>query len=540
VLVEFPGRKLVAAENGSVNASHHGREPGTAAPVSRVWISRAHAWCEARYGLDLRSIALFRVGIGALLVSDLCTRAIDLRAHYTDLGILPRERLVSGWGQQQFYSLHMFGGDTASQVVLFLVAGVFATMLVVGYRTRLAAFVSWVLLCSLQGRNYAVLQGGDDLLRVMLFWSMFVPLGARFSVDTLLAERRTLPPRLLSLGTTVLVLQLFTMYLVSAALKTGPSWHGEGSAIRLALHHHAFASSLARWLRELPESTLEGLTWQVWTLELCGPLLFFIPWNTFWWRTLGAHTFVAFHFGLFLTLELGHYPWVAMVCWLVVLPSWFWDEPVRRLLVRAGLLDRLRQLSQKTQAAIAQRRNWFGPPRRFVFRPSWLGLLSLLVIASYAGYGSAYAMTHGGNVDGKRFDPLLITRLYANWGMFAPNPPSTSGWFVSVAKQKSGAEIDVWNDGQPVSFDPPPLPSASYKRQRWRKLGDNLLSDDQPGLRSSFVRWLCRAWNEEHTGLEQIKSVTLYHVAQTANSTAKGYGPLSQTQLAREKCLVTP
>lgn len=480
------------------------------------------------------------MGIGALLVSDLVARAVDLRAHYTDVGILPRERLVSGWGQKLFYSLHMLGGDTTSQVVLFLVAGVFATMLLVGYRTRLAAFVSWVLLCSLHGRNYAVLQGGDDVLRVMLFWSMFVPLGARFSVDAVLSPRHALPPRLLSLGTTVLVLQLFTMYLVSATLKTGASWHSEGSAIRLALHHHAFASSLGQWMRELPESTLEGLTWQVWWLELCGPLLFFVPWSSFWWRTLAASVFIGFHFGLFLTLELGYFPWVAMVCWLLVFPSWFWDEPVSRLLVRTGLLARLRSLSSKIQAFITLNRSWFGPARPFALYPSWLGLLSLLTIASYTGYGSAYAMTHGGNVDGERFDPLLITRLYANWGMFAPNPPTTSGWFVSVGKQKSGAPIDVWNDGQPVSFDPPPLPSATYKRQRWRKFGDNILSEDQRGLRSYFVRWLCREWNEDHAGPEQVESIVLYHVAQTANSTEKGYGPLSRTQLARENCPSSP
>jgi len=530
----------VATQNGSVNASHHGRQAGAAAWLSGDWLSRAHAWCEAHYGLDLRSIALFRMGIGALLVSDLVTRAIDLRAHYTDVGILPREHLISGGEQKLFYSLHMLGGDTASQVVLFLVASIFAAMLLVGYRSRLAAIVSWVLLCSLHGRNYSVLQSGDDLLRVMLFWSTFVPLGARFSVDAVLGQRRTAPPRLLSLGTTVLVLQLFTMYLVSAALKSGPSWHAEGSAIRLVLHHHAFASSLGQWLRELPESTLQGLTWQVWWLELCGPLLFFVPWNTFWWRTLGALAFIGFHFGLLLTLELGHFPRVAMVCWLSVFPSWFWDGPVSRLLVKTGALVRLRELSQKAQAFIAAHRKCFGPARPLALRPSWLGLLSLLVIAGYTGYGSAYAMTHGGNVDGERFDPLLITRLYANWGMFAPNPASTSGWFVSVAKQNSGAEIDVWNDGQPVSFDPPPLPSASYKRQRWRKFGDNISSEDHRELRSYFVRWLCRAWNEEHSGLEQVQSITLYYLAQTANSTEKGYGPLSQTQLARERCPSIP
>ena len=498
------------------------------------------------------------MGLGYLLLSDLVRRAFDLRAHYTDVGVLPRERWIAGGGQKLYYSLHLLGGDTVSQVLLFLVAGVFATMLLVGYRTRLAALVSWVLLCSLHGRNGILLQGGDDLLRVMLFWSMFVPLNARFSVDAVRAERqllklagsehppqagpaRKLPPRLLSLGSMALVLQLLSMYIASATLKTGLSWHRDGSAISIALHHQAFATAFGQWFRELPPNLLQGLTWQVWWLERTGPLLFFIPWNTYWWRTLGAFTFIGFHFGLLLTMELGHFPWVAIVCWLAVLPSWFWDVPVHRVSRKTGLLEKFNEFSMKIQASIARYEKWLGPPgRRPRVRPTWLGSLTLVVFASFTAYGTAYAMTHGGNLSGERFDPLFVTRLYANWGMFAPNPPSSSGWLVTVAKQKSGEEIDVWNDGQSVSFDPPALPSATYRNQRWRKLGDNILSDNQQSLRSSFLRWLCLEWNEEHEGPQRIESITLYHMAQTANSPSEGYGPLSQDQLARENCPATP
>ncbi len=524
---------------------------------SPSWFTRTFAWFESHYGLDLRSIALFRMALGYLLLSDLAWRAIDLRAHYTDSGILTRERLVGGWGQPLFYSLHVYGGDWVSQAALFLVAAVFAFMLFVGYRTRLAAIMSWVLLCSLQGRNYIILQGGDDILRVMLFWAMFAPLGARFSVDAVLAERsflpqdpsppitattrRRLPKHVLNFATMVLVMQLLTMYFVSAALKTGPTWHQQGSAIHLALHHHAFVSAIGRWVARLPTPILQGMTWQVWWLELCGPLLFFIPWGTFWWRTVQAGAFIAFHFGLFLTMELGHFPWVAMGCWLLVLPSWFWDRPLYRLTLKGDLRPKLRALSIRTQAFILRGKKWLGEPFRLPrVRPTLAATLVVLGLACYTGYGSAYAMTHGGNVNGERFHPLLMTRLYANWGMFAPNPPSTSGWFVTVATQKNGNQIDVWNDGKPVSFEEPPLPSATYKRQRWRKFGDNILSGSHAPIRNYFLRWLCLDWNEDHPEPEQIEKIVLYHMAQTANWPGKGYGPLSKNELARENCPPPP
>jgi hypothetical protein len=148
-------------------------------------------------------------------------------------------------------------------------------------------------------------------------------------------------------------------------------------------------------------------------------------------------------------------------------------------------------------------------------------------------------MTHQGNVHGDEFHPLLMTRLYANWGMFAPNPPNTSGWFVTVATQKNGKEVDVWNDG-PVSFDMPNVPSATYKRQRWRKFGDNILSSNHAPIRGYFLRWLCREWNDSHSDAELIDKITLYHMAQTANWPSKGYGPLAKNELARETCPPPP
>src|SRR5690606_16854739 len=108
--------------------------------------------------------------------------------------------------------------------LLFSFAAVVACMLLVGYQTRVATILSYILLTSVQGRNYLILQGGDDILRTMLFWSMFVPLAARFSVDAVLRARHpnasAVPIRVVSLGTLALASQLLVMYLVSGILKS--------------------------------------------------------------------------------------------------------------------------------------------------------------------------------------------------------------------------------------------------------------------------------------------------------------------------------
>lgn len=72
-------------------------------------------------GLDLRSLALFRAALASLLLADLIGRFPYLEVCCTDLGVLPVE-------QNALPSLHALSGSYAFQVLLFLVAGLFAVM----------------------------------------------------------------------------------------------------------------------------------------------------------------------------------------------------------------------------------------------------------------------------------------------------------------------------------------------------------------------------------------------------------------------------
>jgi hypothetical protein len=120
--------------------------------------------------------------------------------------------------------------------------------------------------------------------------------------------------------------------------------------------------------------------------------------------------------------------------------------------------------------------------------------------------------------------------------MFAPNPPNTSGWFVTVAKQANNQEIDVWNGGIPVSWQPPPLASKTYKRERWRKFSDNILAQHHAVVRPYFLGWLCTEWNESHDGEAAITSIELYHMVQTVRWPQGGYEPLQKKLLQRHSC----
>src|SRR3954466_4118918 len=151
---------------------------------------------EEVFGADLRSLAAFRMVLAVLVLADLADRATNLYAHYTDGGILPRSVFLQMRGLNPWsFSLNLMNGELYFQVLIFGVGALAALALLVGYRTRLVSVIVWVVMLSIQYRNPLLYTAGDGLLRLLLFWGMFLPLGAYCSFDRLLNSSSTLPSR---------------------------------------------------------------------------------------------------------------------------------------------------------------------------------------------------------------------------------------------------------------------------------------------------------------------------------------------------------
>ncbi len=58
------------------------------------------------FAIDIRSLALMRICLGLLLLTDLISRSRTLVAHYTDQGILPRKVLLSDFSQSASWSIN--------------------------------------------------------------------------------------------------------------------------------------------------------------------------------------------------------------------------------------------------------------------------------------------------------------------------------------------------------------------------------------------------------------------------------------------------
>jgi vitamin K-dependent gamma-carboxylase-like protein len=502
------------------------------------------------FGADLRSLAALRIVLAVLVLADLASRAPDLYAHYTDRGVLPGnvlQAILSPWA----FSLNLVSGEPFFQALYFGVTALAALALLVGYRTRLMTVVVWVLLFSLQWRNPFVLNAGDTLLRMLLFWGMFLPLGAYWSLDR---ARKVAAPRLsmhfLSFATVGLFLQIAFMYWFAAIKKSGPEWRVDGTALYYALSIDQLTTPTGSYLLQFP-ALLKGLTFATLGLEIIGPFLLFFPFFTGPVRTGAIVAFMSFHFGIWLTLDIGIFPWIGAFCMVCFLPSWFWNNVSKlaaKILKRPSTERRMQHLGG-----------------RGIFQPHWLRLQALLSPVVGVGHSSITAgvaadggqsqsaaesvaerETRRSTLDGgeritlrssfatnllafffllfvfswnittvselkmpERLLPLsYFLGIDQSWGMYAPYPSKDDGWFVIPGTLRGEEQVDLMGVARgdftlrQVSWEKPQYVANTYKNEPWRKYFESILSySDQ---RPHFGRYICREWNARHTGSEEL------------------------------------
>lgn len=475
--------------------------------------SRAAAWPRTLFGIDLRSLALFRVALASAILFDLGDRSRDLVAHYTDQGALPSGTATALFGTSTAASAHTWlSGSVTAEIALFVLAAVAGLCLLVGCYTRVAAVASWLLLVSLQARNpYAASMGGDILLRILLFWGLFLPLGARGSFDAWRRGEPLGPGRVFSAASAALLVQVALVYVVTGLHKSGQLWR-EGSAVQYALQLDYWATATGEWLRRFP-ALLVASTHATRTLEVLGPFLAFSPWRTAELRVATIALFAAFHVSLAAALDIGPFPVFCLVAWTAFLPSRFWDSWL------PALLARLRRAPMAGAAPPAPRGFLLGAPR-------WANVLAATLLA-YVVLFLALDVTH--NVYGMRMElPRSITviggalRLNQHWRMFAPDPVRADVWLALVGRLADARVVDPLR-GAPPLLEKPARLSASFPSFRWRLYLHYLSKGTARSTLAleSLASYLCRSWNERHPGnpLVEIRLVLVMEPSPPSDST---------------------
>lgn len=419
-----------------------------------------------RFHLNRTSLAIFRIGLGLLILVDLVLRARWFRAHYTNDGIFPIfERAFR-------FSLHSVEGIVAPSI-LFCAAIIFAIGLTMGIRPRLCAVFSWVLNTSLQMRCEVLLNGGDNLLRLLLFLAIFLPLGSGLPFG----KRSTSSLDAWSnLASSAFVLQLVCVYFFSGWLKLSyPAWR-DGMGVQHAFFTDAHITPLGYGLRDfIPVIVYSILNYGVLVVEIGLPLFLLVFFHRTRVRIAICVTFVFFHGFIGVFWSVGAFSPCAIVAWTALLPREFWTRILGS--VRSSTINNPWPINASIR------------------------ILSSGVLVAFMAFILCWNWS---TIPGHRnpfWQPLARWGFFLgwdqNWGMFSESA-TEHAWLTFPAQLSDGSLVDLLTqDSFNAEYEPTPV-SRAYASERWRKLFLRVQSPGTENLRLNLGRFLCREWDKEH------------------------------------------
>ena len=303
-------------------------------------MDRIAEWLENRYLLlDRRVLGLFRIGFGCLLLGDVLRRMAVATFFFSNDGFLSNHVALARPLAKPFYFSLYNAFSTPFEVKLaFGLTAIAFCFYIVGYHTKLFQIIAFVLATSLNSRNLLLENGGTVVVCLVAMWSMFMPLGDRFSVDALLRSFRECsgsdPPALnrrrwqdrlqrpaVSFVALAVACQIAVIYLFNVIHKTGETWTSL-QAVHWVLWQNRIATHLAEFIR-MHEPAWFSPMLVIFTFVAEGAAPFFVltPVLQKYTRTISFLLLTALHLGIAAMTTLGPFSYVMVLLNFLLLPK---------------------------------------------------------------------------------------------------------------------------------------------------------------------------------------------------------------------------
>lgn len=447
------------------------------------------------FGLDTRSLSLFRIGLGILLIADVFLRWPDVLTLYTDDGFFTRaiardffDKYQGLAWEQGTWSVHFWSG-TAQWIYALLVAqAICGAGLIAGTATRACTIIGWILIASLQIRNPIIITSGDFILKLMLFWGIFLPLNRHWSLDAWWVRRRGRQWRAgvaANGGTVGFVWQLIFIYFFTGIAKWNEEWL-TGVAMEKVLNLDIYLRPLAYELAPY-KSFLKWVSWSTVGIEVIGIWLLLLPWRNAWWRIGLTLAYWLFHLGIATTMDIGLFPYICLVLWLPLLPTQLWQ--VLNTDATAANKDGANSQVGTLPAVI----------NGFCYLMAGVMLLHNLVNINELGLQ--------GRIPGPLCWLSRVTASTQHFQMFGRPPLSV--WFVYEARLQNGTRLDLMHPTLPLSNEKPPSVKDYFTSHNWRKLHRNLADPEFASFRQPLLDYQVAVWNRRESPERQIVTAAL-------------------------------
>jgi hypothetical protein len=255
-----------------------------------------------------KKVALFRILFGIFLLLTELSLAPHLREWYSDQGFYTGDYIQS-INDPLYFSILYYVHATWVTYVAYAVMVISTIFFILGLWSKYANLIMYVLFLSFYLRNLEVQNGGFEVLRVMMFFSLFL---ATDKAYTLPWYRRNVAPEerwVEGWPVRLLQLQLAVIYFFTAILKLQtPEWY-DGSFVYNVVSNANFFQYDGTWLIRYP-IVINVLTYFSLFSELTFAFLI-------WFRRTRLPMLMAIvllHLGLILTMNTLWFNYTMIAC----------------------------------------------------------------------------------------------------------------------------------------------------------------------------------------------------------------------------------
>jgi predicted DCC family thiol-disulfide oxidoreductase YuxK len=271
--------------------------------------------------MDPRTLAFGRIFFALVMIGDLLRRIPWIREFYTNAGILPNHTVLWRPPVERLFSVFFMSSLYEESTLWFVICFVCFFCYLIGWRTRLFQLLSFALMTSLHNRMLFAENWGGVAMGALMVWTLFLPMGRRFSVDAVLASmraRRDETPEDLAAGVPppdntpahsfavlCLLLQIAIIYWFNFVHKSGQTWR-DGTAVYYVLHQERIITWVGLQIREhVPYVVTKLLTHGTLVVEAATPFLVLTPIFWRWTRPLALVLLVGLHGSIAAMVNLG-------------------------------------------------------------------------------------------------------------------------------------------------------------------------------------------------------------------------------------------
>ncbi|WP_018922919.1 DCC1-like thiol-disulfide oxidoreductase family protein [Salsuginibacillus kocurii] len=273
------------------------------------------------------------------------------------------------------FSLYAYHTSSIYFDIIFHLGIIVAILFTLGYRTGVTSLFQFVFIWSLFERNGVILDGGDNILRIVLFYFIFIASSHYFSIQPSVTRKGTLSSfpevkkirnLIHNLAVFACAFQLIILYFMSGIYQVmGEMWQN-GTALYYILQVEQFSMPYAQ---ELLSSNLYLMVFATYfsiVIKLGFP---FMLWNRYT-KYIAIVCMFSFHIGIMFGMGLITFSliMIALECILIS------DTEYRTLRHRISLMPRLILSWMRYRTRSLRRQSYITRKRMIIFYDSWCPL----------------------------------------------------------------------------------------------------------------------------------------------------------------------